>query len=1189
MKPIKLEIEGLNSFETKQVLDFTALGDGVFGIFGKTGSGKSTILDAITLALYGEVGRSKQNIDFINTKTKKATVSFEFEIVSNAKKMVYLIRRVFAIKRNGKDVDSSASLFVLNDDGSQNLIEEGITKVDAKIFKIMGLGVREFSKCIALPQGEFSAFLKSKPAERTEIMSNIFNLSGYGEKLVGAVKSKLQEFDKQVEINSSNLSLVSFATDEALAEATKSKDSSKESFDEKSALLNKKSQEFSEKKQNLERQTKLKSVASELEKLKKDSEEFKILETEIEKNKSANAVKNDYEKLKKCKQDVVELTEKISNLNELKLKAESEVQAFQIEFDENSSSFDSKTVELNSKLARFDDLSKLDDEVKELENEKSDLNEKINGKKLELGELGEKLEFVESSLEKIEVDIKKIDDFVEANKPDVDLSYALEQTKGVESEIILIDDFYKRVEVLVDQTEIDLKAVQEEYNSAIVDEKNLQAQREKIQNSIEVAFEDVDTTNFKKLRSCDKELEGMREVKVSVLKVDEQIEKIELDSEHRMATVSSLDKDIDEKQALLNSKEAEIQSKEIELVAMREQREEMLGEGVISLISEHLKIGDLCPVCNSRVVQKIYGEKPNISSIDGEINKRQTELKALRFERDKILVEVISLKSRYEFEKAQIEINKSEIKGLKESKNKLYQRFVDNNDESAENFERLEQLLSKTADSLEELINLQESLREAELRMTICKAQSGTKVSIYKNYLESLIDVIYDLQKKKAEREFVIYNVNEKYKNLDEYKKQIAEGKNIELLIDSKKEERVKLRDEQYRINAERADISKEIATASANLDVLNEKLNSTEKQLSAVRSKIILSGVPEGTSIEEEKLQIEKELAKLKFDLDDKKIKLYSAKENLERTSHEYEVNVSILEDKRNQIDTIEKEVNDTLIRGNFSSHEELEKNFVEFSELKLKTQKLEDYVSRVRILEIQKSELESEITGEVLPDEVNNLEAEIGALNREVKELSENVGKTKSDYERLLVANNQFHEFSENLEKYKHKYDTAKELSNVLKGKALAEYVAEEYLQEITVSANQKLQLLMDGHYNLKFVGKEFVVEDNFNDGELRSASTLSGGETFLVSLSLALSISEAITQLSSRSMDFFFLDEGFGTLDGELCETVVGALYKLESHDLKIGLISHVKELEDAIKNKVLVEKGAKGSVLKIDYSL
>ena len=256
----------------------------------------------------------------------------------------------------------------------------------------------------------------------------------------------------------------------------------------------------------------------------------------------------------------------------------------------------------------------------------------------------------------------------------------------------------------------------------------------------------------------------------------------------------------------------------------------------------------------------------------------------------------------------------------------------------------------------------------------------------------------------------------------------------------------------------------------------------------------------------------------------------------------------------------------------------------------MKLKTQKLDDYNSRVRVLEIQKSELESEISGKTSAEEIEKLTAEIASLNTEVQVLSENVGKTRSDYERFLIANKQYKEFSENLEKYKHKYDLAKELSNVLKGKALAEYVAEEYLQEITVSANEKLALLMDGRYTLKFENKEFVVEDNFNDAQVRPASTLSGGETFLVSLSLALSISEAITMLSSRSMDFFFLDEGFGTLDGELCEAVVGALYKLESRNLKIGLISHVKELEDSIKNKVLIEKTQnKGSIIRIDHTL
>ena len=164
MRPIKLTIEGLNSFESKQVLDFSELAGGVFGIFGKTGSGKSTILDAITLSLYGKVERTKQNIDFINTKSSKAVVSFDFEIFISGENKRYEITRTFSRKKNGKDLDSSAELYEIVGE-NKNLIEEGQTKVNDKIFGIIGLGVNEFEKCIALPQGEFAAFLQAKPSD----------------------------------------------------------------------------------------------------------------------------------------------------------------------------------------------------------------------------------------------------------------------------------------------------------------------------------------------------------------------------------------------------------------------------------------------------------------------------------------------------------------------------------------------------------------------------------------------------------------------------------------------------------------------------------------------------------------------------------------------------------------------------------------------------------------------------------------------------------------------------------------------------------------------------------------------------------------------------------------------------------------------------------------------------------------
>ena len=268
MKPIKLTIEGLNSFESKQELDFQSLAGGIFGIFGKTGSGKSTILDAITLSLYGKVERTKQNIDFINTKCSKAVVSFTFSMLVSGTEKTFEITRTFSKKKNGKEIESSAELYEIDKD-NRKLIEEGTIKVNDKIFHIVGLGVNEFAKCIALPQGEFSAFLQAKPSERTEIMSNIFNLSQYGDELMQKVKNRLNEFEKQVSSLSASKSMVEYASDEKLDSTTKELEQNKEVYESESKKLQDLSNTWSEQKQNFDKIQTFKKINSDLEEMSK--------------------------------------------------------------------------------------------------------------------------------------------------------------------------------------------------------------------------------------------------------------------------------------------------------------------------------------------------------------------------------------------------------------------------------------------------------------------------------------------------------------------------------------------------------------------------------------------------------------------------------------------------------------------------------------------------------------------------------------------------------------------------------------------------------------------------------------------------------------------------------------------------------------------------------------------------------
>ena len=1190
MKPIKLEIEGLNSFESKQVLDFTKLGDGVFGIFGKTGSGKSTILDAIILALYGDVERSKQNIDFINTKRKKAIVSLEFSILVAGEEKNFYVNRVFQIKKNGKDVDSNAQLYEVVGE-NKNLIVEGTVKTNEKIYDILKLGRNEFVKCIALPQGEFAAFLKAKQSERTEIMSKIFDLSKYGERLCFKVKEKVNEFDKQIAGLSSSLTLVEYANDEVLEKSKKDFTENAESYDIQNRTLKEKSELYSNLSKLLEKKIKLQELTEKYKELEEVKPEMEALEVEITKNQNANIIQNDYQKLRKDEFDQKELSIKVSNLNEKRLCTESEQTAANIDFDDFKSEFNEKMIIYNTRLSKVDELLKQELEEKKLINEQDELKTQIQKNKDKLKEEENKLKETIASIEQIEKDIEDIDIFIKENKPDVELTYALEQTKNIESELILIDYFNKSIDKLFDQTNAELAIAQEEYNTYISQEKKLTEKIEQIQKSIESAFEfeDMDKTNFNKLRSCDKQLEVMNNIKIKTDIIDETIFNINSDKEKRLSTISMLENKIIEEQNKLTEIEKKIEEREKVLKVKREEREELLGANFFSIVSNQMKIGDSCPICNSRVIQKSYEEVFDINPITGEILSEEDSIKSMRFARDKIFTNLITLKARNEFEKAQVEIDKEEVDKISTNKLVMYKEFVDSNDQTKETFEKLHKLLADTTESLETLIDLQDTIREEQLNVIINKTRAGTKISIYNTYIEGFIDILYTLQTKKAEREFAIINVNEKYKNLREYKKQIAEGKNIEQIIENKKDEKYKLKDEHTKHLIVKSNLEKLIAEITAEIKILNEKLSSSERQSSKIRESIIENGVPEGVTVLEEQTNIYNIINELKDTYSKKETKLVSCKDLLSRTKNEYEINVSILAEKKKEINELETKISNLMIESNFKSNEELEMYFETQSNLKNKQIKLNDFKTSYKLIETQKLELETENYDGVNEERVEQLKIEVEQLNEKVKDLSEKVGRTSAEYERVEQDNKKRKEISDDLEIIKHKYDLAKELSSVLKGKALAEYVAEEYLQEITASANQKLNILLDGRYILKFLNKEFVVEDNFNDGIIRSASTLSGGETFLVSLSLALAISDSISLLSSRNMEFFFLDEGFGTLDQELCEIVVSALHKLENQNLKIGLISHVAELEESIKNKVYVNKTTFGSKISIEHSL
>src|SRR5690625_2132383 len=209
MKPERLPLAGLQSYRQEQQVDFEQLCDsGVFGIFGPTGSGKSTILDAITLALYGQVERALNGTQGImNQAEDELSVSFSFKLSHGHEQERYLIERQF--KRGGDvSVHQTLSRLIQVTASGKTVLADKSMEVDRQVQQLLGLTMADFTRAVVLPQGKFSEFLSLRGRQRREMLQRLFHLEAYGQGLNQKLAARIKRNElklKQLEAEQSGL------------------------------------------------------------------------------------------------------------------------------------------------------------------------------------------------------------------------------------------------------------------------------------------------------------------------------------------------------------------------------------------------------------------------------------------------------------------------------------------------------------------------------------------------------------------------------------------------------------------------------------------------------------------------------------------------------------------------------------------------------------------------------------------------------------------------------------------------------------------------------------------------------------------------------------------------------------------------------------------------------------------------
>lgn len=216
MKPKHLEFCGINSFSEKAVIDFDRLSSGgIFGIFGDTGSGKTSILDSIVFALYGRVDRVRGGTvnELINYNCEKAYVIFDFETVVSGERKLFRVEREIRRKNSAQTLKLSELK-----DGREIALSEGVKPTNAAILELVGLSFEDFKKCIALPQGEFAQFVKVDRSERLQLISRLFGLEKYGIGLNERIRDRYTAVKSAYDAKEGELKGYADASAEALEE-----------------------------------------------------------------------------------------------------------------------------------------------------------------------------------------------------------------------------------------------------------------------------------------------------------------------------------------------------------------------------------------------------------------------------------------------------------------------------------------------------------------------------------------------------------------------------------------------------------------------------------------------------------------------------------------------------------------------------------------------------------------------------------------------------------------------------------------------------------------------------------------------------------------------------------------------------------------------------------------------------------
>ena len=365
-------------------------------------------------------------------------------------------------------------------------------------------------------------------------------------------------------------------------------------------------------------------------------------------------------------------------------------------------------------------------------------------------------------------------------------------------------------------------------------------------------------------------------------------------------------------------------------------------------------------------------------------------------------------------------------------------------------------------------------------------------------------------------------------------------------------------------------------------LEKLKKQENTLQLQLNAQLQGLKLVDYQQHRS--KENLQLEK----LSIQQKERHKSITDLHQTSEKRLQQLRSNVDMLKGELAELDKQEQQLGRSIAKINQQAREKLSQS--EFTSLHMveeilkkgldvsaEKQHIHEFRQSLHAAKSALADLESQISGKTLDlDHLQNLKHQIELLNQQLSDQMVQIGGLKQSLQQMEADLKRKQEIQQKLNKLKLRADDIRLLKNMFARSGFVNYVSSIFLQNLCMAANDRFRKLTRGALSIEpTTNNSFQVRDFLNNGKIRSVKTLSGGQTFQAALCLALALSDQVQQQAVSPQNFFFLDEGFGSLDKASLQTVFQTLKTLRKEKRIVGVISHVEDLQEEIDTYLHIE--------------